>query len=132
MAHIWDMEKPPSGLKEPRGTLYQGYMMKKDYKWDFPLNLYDDTENQARRMQETKTKIEDHAKERVKDRQYAKVAVEKIKEMADMQSSLGFSGMDLFGKHNEKDEENPFDFDVFARGTGMHVNPSSYTTNQNT
>lgn len=58
--------------------------MKKDYKWDFPLNLYDDTENQAKRMLDTKSKIEDHAKERVKDKQYAKVAVEKIKEMADM------------------------------------------------
>jgi len=26
--------------KNLRGTLYQGYMLKQNYKWDFPLNNY--------------------------------------------------------------------------------------------
>jgi hypothetical protein len=64
MAYIWDMQKHTSNDQRCRGTLYQGYMMRKDYKWDFPLNDYCDTSNQYKREEETKSKIMEHAKKR--------------------------------------------------------------------
>lgn len=33
-------------LGEERGCLLQGYMMLKDYKWDFPMQTYDDQQSE--------------------------------------------------------------------------------------
>jgi hypothetical protein len=40
MAYIWDLEKNPKRKFPNRGALLQGYMMKSDYRWDFPLSKY--------------------------------------------------------------------------------------------
>lgn len=67
------------------------------------------------------------------DRQYQKRAKEKMDQMMDMQSSLGFKGVDLFGKLKEH-EDDDFSFELFANPneTRTHLNPQSYTTNQAT
>ena len=44
MAYIWGLEKGEKGdAYTCRGKLLQGYMMKPNYYWDFPLSHYDDS-----------------------------------------------------------------------------------------
>jgi hypothetical protein len=47
MAYIWDLQTPEGdpGKGWCRGTLRQGYMMKKT-EWDFPLTKYASTKDQ--------------------------------------------------------------------------------------
>jgi len=48
MAHIWDLQKGDKGDQGKgwcRGTLRQGYMMKKS-EWDFPLTRYENTKSE--------------------------------------------------------------------------------------
>lgn len=40
MAYIWDLHKNPKRKFANRGVLLQGYMLKSDYRWDFPLSRY--------------------------------------------------------------------------------------------
>tara|TARA_B110000285_G_scaffold150810_1_gene168348 strand:+ start:517 stop:681 length:165 start_codon:yes stop_codon:yes gene_type:complete len=43
MAYIWGLERGEKGdAYTCRGKLLQGYMMKPNYYWDFPLTKYDD------------------------------------------------------------------------------------------
>jgi hypothetical protein len=40
-AYIWDLKENSETKKNNcRGKLIQGYMLKKNYYWDFPLNHY--------------------------------------------------------------------------------------------
>jgi hypothetical protein len=42
MAYIWGLEKGEKGDSYVcRGKLLQGYMMKPNYYWDFPLSKYE-------------------------------------------------------------------------------------------
>jgi len=45
MAYIWGLERSEKGGDSYvcRGKLLQGYMMKPNYYWDFPLSRYDDS-----------------------------------------------------------------------------------------
>ena len=98
MAYIWDLgdeERKEPGL---RGKLLQGYMLKPDYRWEFPLKNFfsKDAHNNRRKGAEEKLK-----KIRVgraeNDRQYKNLAYEASQKMekTNMRSSLGFAGDDL-------------------------------------
>ena len=44
MAYIWGLEETEKGASYTcRGKLLQGYMMKPNYYWDFPLSKYDES-----------------------------------------------------------------------------------------
>ena len=49
MAYIWGLEESEKGSAYTcRGKLLQGYMMKPNYYWDFPLAKYDDSAHTRR------------------------------------------------------------------------------------
>jgi hypothetical protein len=49
MAYIWGLDTGEKGDSYVcKGKLLQGYMMKPNYYWDFPLSNYDDNKESRR------------------------------------------------------------------------------------
>ncbi len=90
MAYIWDMDQ------NLRGKLLQGYMMKPDYRWDFPLSTHESYDSHVTRLEAAKKRLDNAREERnTKDRQYQKLAMDVANNMENMRSSLGFQDSTL-------------------------------------
>ena len=64
-AYIWDLNK------QCRGKLIQGYMLKANYYWDFPLSSY--TNLTAKRQDDMLESLKDIRTERDNDKTYKKL-----------------------------------------------------------
>ena len=126
MVCIWDMNC------ELKGRLQQGYMMKADYKWDFPLKNHKSDDNHEARQAVAKDKLVNARNERLKnDRQYQLLAAEAAKKMANMRSSLGFQGDHLKNLLGVGGDEG-FTTTSFGNIKGEHTNPAGYHVTQTT
>lgn len=83
-AYIWDLEK------RCRGKLIQGYMLKPNYYWDFPLNQYH-AETRERQSNVLGSLVEIR-EEREKDKTYKKQKEVAHRKYGHLRSSLGFAG----------------------------------------
>lgn len=61
MVFLWNMDQ------ELQGKLQQGYMMKSDYKWDFPLTMHLSNEQNEARVEVTKNKLITARNDRIKN-----------------------------------------------------------------
>lgn len=97
MAYIWDLEK------NCRGKLIQGYMLKTNYYWDFPLSHYASfAEARHNQIQET---LQEVRVERDQDRTYKKQAQLAAMRYGNTFSSLGFNGAALLGNDYAQGEQ---------------------------
>ena len=89
MAYIWDLNK------NCRGKLIQGYMLKQNYYWDFPLSQYHSFTEQ--RQDNMLNELKNIRYERDNDKTYKKLRETAQKKFGHMRSSLGFAGADILG-----------------------------------
>mmetsp|Transcript_7833 Transcript_7833/g.12137 ORF Transcript_7833/g.12137 Transcript_7833/m.12137 type:complete len:121 (-) Transcript_7833:526-888(-) len=110
MAFIWDLEK------NCRGKLIQGYMLRPNYLWDFPLSQH--RSEIDRRQGKILNALSDVRQDRDSDRTYKKQAQIAAMKYGNMQSSLGFGGAALLGLD--------FEMQGMTVSSGVHTKPSSY------
>lgn len=108
MACIWGLDG------RPRGKLTQGYMLKTNYWWEFPLEQHISTHEV--RKEQAMGRLRAAREERDADRTYRKQAEGAAMKFANMRSSLGFAGASLIG----------FGADQDYQSTGPHTKPASY------
>ena len=89
MACIWGLDG------SPRGRLIQGYMMKTNYFWDFPLRRHQQAH--AERQDVAMGRLRTVRAERLQDRTYCRQAANAVRRIADQTTCLGFAGASLIG-----------------------------------
>lgn len=124
MAYIWDLHKNPKRKFANRGVLLQGYMMKSDYRWYFPMSRYQSYTQTRLGVQ--REKLREVRADREDDKTYKKLKENAMNKIKSTQSNLASTGVNFLGCSEQEAQEMGVNMNQYGEKTSLQK-PSTYT-----